>query len=115
MLLFKPGESGVPALSSAAGLLPDDAVVAGPQGPLPAALTATPPVTSVRLDNGLEVLLAPRPGLPLVSVGVALGGGEVSGKPGVAELVEWVAFRRSDYQGQPGDYGLRGSRQLYRD
>lgn len=61
------------------------------------------------------MVLAPRPGLPLVSVGVALGGGEVSGKPGVAELVEWVAFRRSDFQGQPGDYGLRSSRQLYRD
>jgi len=115
ILLVKPGESGVPALSSATGLPPDDAVAAGPQGPLPAALTGAPPVTSVRLDNGLEVLLAPRPGLPLVSVGVALGGGEVSGKPGVAELVEWVAFRRSDFQGQPGDYGLRSSRQLYRD
>jgi zinc protease len=115
ILLVKPGESGVAALSSAAGLPPDDAVAVRSQGPLPSALTGTPPVTSLRLENGLEVLLAPRPGLPLVSVGVALGGGEVSGKPGVAELVEWVAFRRSDFQGQPADYGLRSSRQLYRD
>ncbi|KFE70788.1 M16 family metallopeptidase [Hyalangium minutum] len=115
ILLVKPGESGVPALSSTTGLPPDDAVVTGPQGPLPAALTNTAPITSLRLDNGLEVVLAPRQGLPLVSVGVALGGGEVSGKPGVAELVEWVAFRRSEFQGQPGDYGLRSSRRLYRD
>jgi zinc protease len=115
ILLVKPGENGVPALATATGLPPDEAVVAGPQGPLPAALSGSSPITSVRLGNGVEVVLAPRPGLPLVSVGVALGGGEVSGKRGVAELAEWVSFRRSDFQGQPGDFGLHGSRQLYRD
>ncbi|MFL5347386.1 MAG: M16 family metallopeptidase [Hyalangium sp.] len=115
MLLVKPGESGVPALKSVAELPPDDGAVAVVQGPLPAALTNSAAVTSVRLDNGLEVLLAPRPGLPLVSVGVALGGGEVSGKPGVAELATEVSFPKSEYQGVPGDFGLRSSERLFRD
>ena len=115
VLLVKPGENGVPALAANLGLPPDEVTAAGPQGPLPAALTNPGTVTSVRLGNGLEVLLAPRPGLPLVHVGVALGGGEVSGNRGVAELAEWVSFRKSSFQGEPGDYGLRSSRQLYRD
>ncbi len=115
ILLVKPGENGVPALTANLGLPPDEVAVTGPQGPLPTALTSPAPVTSMRLGNGMEVVLAPRPGLPLVSVGVALGGGEVSGKRGAAELAEWVAFRKATFQGQPGDYGLRGSRQLYRD
>jgi zinc protease len=115
VMLVKPGQNGVPALASATGLPPDEAMVEPPRGPLPAALASPPPVTSMRLGNGVEVLLAPRPGLPLVSVGVALGGGEVSARPGVAELAEWVTFRQSDFQGSEADYGLRGSRQLYRD
>jgi zinc protease len=115
VLLVKPGENGVPALAASLGLPPDEVTATGPQGPLPAALANPGPVTSVRLGNGMEVLLAPRPGLPLVSVGVALGGGEVSGKRGVAELAELVAFPKASFQGYPGDYGLRSSRQLYRD
>ncbi|WP_224241153.1 M16 family metallopeptidase [Hyalangium gracile] len=115
MILVKPGANGVAALSSIAGLPPDEAEVEGPKGPLPAALSSPAQITSVRLANGMEVLLAPRPGMPLVSVGVALGGGEAIGKRGVAELAEWVSFPRSDFQGGPGDYGLRSSRVLYRD
>jgi zinc protease len=115
ILLVKPGESGVPALTSVTGLPPDEVAATGPKGPLPAALTSSAPITSLRLGNGLEVVLAPRPGLPLVHVEVALGGGEVSGKRGVAELAEWAAFPKSSFQGAPADYGLRSSEQLYRD
>ncbi len=115
ILLVKPGENGVPALAASVGMPPDEAVVPRQPGPLPAALASPAPITSVRLGNGLEVVLVPRPGLPLVSVGVALGGGEMSGTRGAAELAEWVAFRKATFQGQPGDYGLRSSRRLYRD
>jgi zinc protease len=115
MVLVKPGENGVSALASVKGLPPDALPEALPKGPLPAALTGSAEIRSVRLANGLEVLLAPRPGMPLVSVGMALGGGEVVGKRGVAELTEWVSFPRSSFQGLPGDYGLRSSQQLYRD
>ncbi len=115
VVLVKPGESGVPALAAVQGLPPDEETAVRPQGPLPAALTTPVPITSMRLGNGMEVLLVPRPGMPLVSVGVMLGGGEVSGKQGVAEVTEWVSFPKSSYEGSPGDYGLRSFTRLYRD
>lgn len=115
ILLVRPGESRVPPLQSAQRLPPDEEGVTGPRGPLPAVLTGHSPVTSVHLGNGMEVLLVPRPGVPLVSVGVALRGGEVSDKPGVAELAAFASYPKSDLQGQPGDYGLRSSSMLYRD
>jgi zinc protease len=115
ILLVKPGENGVPALSATMSLPPDDVPVEAPRDQVPVALTKALPVTSLRLANGLEVLLAPRAGLPLVSVGVALGGGEAFGNRGVAELANWASFRRSWFAGGLNDYGLHGSDSLYRD
>jgi zinc protease len=114
-VLVRPGENGVPALSAVAGLPPDETAGTVASGALPAALSAAAPVTSLRLDNGLEVLLAPRPGMPVVSVGLALRGGEAAGKRGVAELTRSVAFPRSHFQGKPSDFGLHGSSELNTD
>jgi zinc protease len=115
-VLVRPGENGVPALATVTGLLPDEVTVEVPQRPLPAALMTPAPITTLRLANGVEVLMAPRQGLPVVSVGVALPGGEVSGqKRGAAELAQSISFRKSDLQGQPDEYGLIGSDVLYRD
>jgi zinc protease len=60
MVLVKPGENGVPALSSVAGLPPDALPEAPLKGPLPAALTGAEEIRSVRLANVLEVLLSQR-------------------------------------------------------
>jgi zinc protease len=114
VLLVEPEKNGVPILASVMGLPPDD-VVAPPRGPQPPVNPVSAPVTSLRLDNGLEVLLAVRPGLPLVSIGVALGGGASSGKPGVAEVADQVSFRTSEFKGLHADYGLHGQRNLYSD
>ncbi len=115
-LLVRPGENGVAALEAPALLLPDEGTPAAP-APAPAALARlAAPVQVLRLDNGVEVLLAPRPGLPVVHVGVALGGGSVSGtKPGVADLAYWGAFPESRYEGSPGSWGLRSTGWLERD
>jgi zinc protease len=116
--LVRPGKTSVPVLTSTPGLPPaaETLAAAGAQRLPPSAFTVSGPITSQRLANGMQVLLAPRPGMPLVSVGVALGGGEVSGKRrGVAELADLVSFRKSRFQGTAADYGLRGSSQLHRD
>jgi zinc protease len=115
ILLVRPGESRVPPLPFVQRLSSDEEGVAPPRVRMLAALEGSAPVISMSLNNGLEVLLAPRPGLPLVSVGVALGGGEASGNPGVAMLADFAAFPKSEFQGEPRDYGLRRSSHLYRD
>jgi zinc protease len=116
--LVLPGETSAPVLASTPGqLLSGEADTApGPQGPQGAELGLSVPMSSLRLPNGVQVLLAPRPGLPVVSVGVALGGGAASSKrPGIAEYAERVSYPRTIYQGVPGDYGLHSSSQLYPD
>ena len=108
IFLVMPGEKDVPALLSTPGIPPDEVDETVPQRPLPAALMSPAPVTTMHLSNGLEVLLAPRPGLPLVTVGIALRGGTMSGKRGVGMMADWVAYRQSRFEGSWSDYGLRG-------
>lgn len=115
MMLVRPGENGVPALTATAELPPDETAEA-PLAAKPVAPTAEQPLTTLRLENGLEVVLAPRPGLPLVTVGVAMGGGETSGpKPGVPELAEMASFPGSRFEGLASDFGLRQTGGLRRD
>ncbi|MBZ4416858.1 pitrilysin family protein [Myxococcus sp. RHSTA-1-4] len=118
VILVKPGESGGAAVEPGLAALPPSDEPAAPMEPLPpSVLTASSgPVHVLKLDNGMEVLLAPRPGLPVVRVGVALGGGRTHGaKPGVADLVAWGSFRESYFEGRPGDWGLHGSSEFERD
>jgi zinc protease len=108
VLLVQPGESGIPA---AVGTLAAPAQEPGVEGGVritPSMLTATQaPVKVLALDNGMEVVLVPRPGLPVVRVGAALGGGTAYGqKPGVGDLARAGAYRESFFEGRPSDWGL---------
>lgn len=108
-ILVRPGESGAPAgLPVPAKLSGGEPAVEGGERVTPSMLTATSaPVQVLKLENGMEVLLAPRPGLPVVRVGAALGGGTAHGeKPGVADLATRVALRESFFEGRPSDWGL---------
>lgn len=115
MVLVRPGENGVPALTSTASLPPDDTEVAPAQA-RPVAPAAPAPLSTLRLENGLEVVLAPRAGLPLVTVGVALGGGSSSGQRlGAPELAQMVSIPKSRFEGSPTDFGLSERDDLRRD
>ncbi|MFP2910188.1 M16 family metallopeptidase, partial [Pyxidicoccus sp. 3LFB2] len=118
VILVRPGETGTAAVQGVGSPLSDD------EGPTPATARLVPaanaavatPVQVLKLDNGMEVLLSPRPGLPVVHVGVALAGGRVSEpKPGVAELADWGAYRESTFEGFPGHWGLHPSWWLAND
>ena len=73
-------------------------------------LTPTPSLSGFRtlhLDNGLEVVLGARPGLPLASVRVWLHGGTQTGEPlGVGTLTNTIVQSGSHFQGTAADYGL---------
>ncbi len=74
------------------------------------------PIHTLVLDNGMEVLLVPRPGMPVVRIGAALAGGTSHGeKPGVSELARWGSFRESWFEGRPGDWGLHVTESSARD
>lgn len=63
---------------------------APPAAPLPI------PVEEVVLDNGLRLLLAPRPGAPLVAAGWAVASGSADDRPGTrgaAHLLEHMLFQ----------------------
>lgn len=69
-------------------LLPPEQRAAMPE-PGPSVAPSTPVVADFRLDNGLRVLVAPKPGLPLVSARLSFDAGtadEAAGKAGVAAL-----------------------------
>ncbi|HEX8434541.1 M16 family metallopeptidase [Archangium sp.] len=79
------------------------------QGPL----TPPPSVASfrtIRLENGLEVVLGSAPGMPLATVAVWLHGGSAIGEPfGVGELAGPLVFPNSTFQGSAYDFGLHRS------
>ncbi|MBN8233425.1 insulinase family protein [Corallococcus macrosporus] len=108
-ILVRPGESGGPTAAPVLAKLPGgEPAVEGGERVTPSMLSATSAaVRTLKLENGMEVLLVPRPGLPVVRVGAALGGGTAHGeKPGVADLAKWGAFRESFFEGRPSDWGL---------
>ncbi|MFP2930544.1 M16 family metallopeptidase, partial [Pyxidicoccus sp. 3LG] len=117
VILVRPGESGVAVAASIPPLPDEPAVGAARERVTPSMLSAlSGPVHTLKLDNGLEVLLAPRPGLPVVRVGAALAGGYSHGTvPGVADLAWWGSYRESNFEGRESDWGLHASRNLARD
>jgi len=116
-ILVRPGVNGVAGSAQAAARAPDAAAEVPSARLVPAASSAlSAPVHVLKLENGMEVLLAPRPGLPVVHVGAALGGGLSHGaKPGVAAMADWGSFREAWFEGSPGDWGLHLSRTSGRD
>jgi predicted Zn-dependent peptidase len=64
---------------------------------------------TVRLPNGVELVIGRRPGIPIVRVGLGLYGGKMSGLPlGVADVAEHVA-QGSHHLGHPSDFGANES------
>lgn len=117
IILVRPGENGVAGTAAAAPRSPDEGGAVSSARLVPSASSAlSTPVHTLKLDNGMEVLLVPRPGMPVVRVGAALGGGlSYGGKPGVAAMADWGSFRESTFEGYPGDWGLHFSRDSRKD
>ncbi|AGC47325.1 M16 family peptidase [Myxococcus stipitatus DSM 14675] len=108
VILVRPGSNDGAAVAAPVALA-DEVLTEKPSGRVtPSMLTATSsPVRVLKLDNGMEVLLVPRPGLPVVRVGAVLGGGSTFGvKPGVSEMVRFGAFRQSWFAGHGSHWGL---------
>ncbi len=88
---------------------------------VPAKGPLTPPPSmvgfrTIRLENGLEVVLGSTPGMPLATVAVWLHGGSASGEPfGVGELADSLVFPNSTFQGSASDFGLRRSSYVFTD
>ncbi|HYO55861.1 pitrilysin family protein [Archangium sp.] len=82
-------------------------------------LTQPPSVAgfrTIRLENGLEVVLGSTPGMPLATVAVWLHGGSATSEPlGVAELADDLVFPDSTFQGSASDYGLRQRSSVHTD
>ncbi|WXH31658.1 hypothetical protein WA016_05634 [Myxococcus stipitatus] len=117
VLLVRPGSNDGVAVAAPVAL-PDEAPSEKASGRVtPSMLTASvAPVRVLKLDNGMEVLLVPRPGLPVVRVGAVLGGGSAYGvKPGTSEMVRYGAFRRSWFAGHGSHWGLHVSSGMRRD
>ncbi|MCE9667684.1 insulinase family protein [Myxococcus stipitatus] len=117
IIMVRPGEQAGAVAAAPVPLAEDPSTVASARRVTPSMLTAlSTPVHVLKLDNGMEVLLAPRPGLPVVRVGAMLGGGSTHGeKEGVAGLVEYGAFRESWFEGHPSHWGLHTGSAMYRD
>ncbi|MCP3098862.1 insulinase family protein [Myxococcus sp. K15C18031901] len=117
VILVRPGEQAGAAVAAPAALPEDTSNVAPSRRVTPSMLSAlTSPVQVMKLDNGMEVLLVPRPGLPVVRVGAMLGGGSTYGeKNGVAELASSGAFREAWFEGHPSHWGLHTGSRMSRD
>ena len=98
-VLFTPSSGGAPIVEGATPPAPlDDAV-----DPLDEVAIARfirgPAVRSYRqvvLDNGLEVIVGRRAGLPIATVGLTLRGGSAAASPrGAAELSSWLSRPRT--------------------
>lgn len=59
--------------------------------PTAAVAPSTPPVTEARLDNGLRILVARKPGLPLVSARLSFDAGSANDAPGKAGTAAMTA------------------------
>ncbi|NMO19201.1 insulinase family protein, partial [Pyxidicoccus fallax] len=108
VILVRPGQNGVAGAQQAVARTPDAPSPVSSAWLVPAATAAlSGPVHTLTLDNGLEVLLVPRPGMPVVRVGAALRGGTAYGaKPGLAAMAELGSFRETWFEGYPEDWGL---------
>ena len=88
-------------LPGSALAVPGDDEPPAPQAPRPLAL---PPFSEHTLANGLAVIVAPRPGLPAVSLSLVVRAGpeaDPAGKPGVAQMVAGLWPKGALRQGRP--------------
>jgi zinc protease len=89
------------------------------QSAAPKPIVLIPGVASyrtVRLENGLEVIIGNRPGMPLVTVGLALHGGSADTRPrGAAEVADLLAYPETTREGTPKDFGFRMRNRVERD
>ena len=86
---------GLALCAGAAVAAPPAAILEAPE-PGPALPVAVPTISALTLDNGLRVLLAPRPGLPLVSAQLLLLAGreaDPAGKTGLAAMTTSLLTR----------------------
>jgi zinc protease len=100
----RPLGSFCSALLLAAGAaLAAPAVIPDAPAPGPALPIAVPAITSTTLDNGLRVVVAPRPGLPLVTAQVLLLAGreaDPAGQAGLASMTTSLLTRGARRDGQ---------------
>ncbi|WP_395838871.1 M16 family metallopeptidase [Cystobacter fuscus] len=88
---------------------------------VPSQVLLTPPPAvsgfrTLRLENGLEVVLGAMPGLPLATVRVWLHGGSATGEPlGVGTLADSIVFPDSVFQGTSADFGLHRHSSVFSD
>ncbi|MFY2560607.1 M16 family metallopeptidase [Corallococcus terminator] len=117
IILVRPGESGGGSAVASVTLPEESSTLSAEQRITPSMLTVlSAPVQTLKLDNGMEVLLAPRPGLPVVRVGAVLGGGSTYGaKPGAAALANYGAFRESWFEGHASYWGLHVESEMRKD
>lgn len=72
--------------------------------------------TSVTLDNGLNVILAERPGLPITAASLLIQGGTAAADDlGAAYAAMWLQRPNAVWHGDPEDVGARIRRQTGRD
>ncbi|WP_228557243.1 pitrilysin family protein [Myxococcus sp. AB025B] len=117
VILVRPGESGGEVVAAPVALPEEPPASVRSERVAQAAQAAlSAPVRTLKLDNGMEVLLAPRPGLPVVRVGAVLGGGRTYGpKAGVAEMAGYGSFRESWFEGNASHWGLHVHGGMHRD
>ena len=84
--LLAGGAAAIVGVHAAAAAAPDAPPPPGPPRPLP-----LPELVEERLPNGLTVVVAPRPGLPLVTATVAVLAGAEADPPGRAGLASATA------------------------
>ncbi|NTX59486.1 insulinase family protein [Myxococcus sp. CA051A] len=117
IILVRPGESAGVSVAAPPPLPVEYSTLTAEQRITPSMLTAlSAPVQTLKLDNGMEVLLAPRPGLPVVRVGAVLGGGSTYGaRAGAAALADYGSFRESWFEGHASHWGLHVWDSMRRD
>lgn len=71
---------------------------------------------SMKLANGLEVIFADRPGLPVVSMELRFSSGLIDADDlGAAHAAAWTAHMQSNFYGNPAQFGAQFKRQFNDD
>lgn len=116
MVLVRPASGGVANATPEGRAAP---LVAEEDVPANGPLTPPPPVAgfrTIRLENGLEVVLGSVPGMPLATVSVWLHGGSATSEPlGAGDLARYLVFPGSTLQGRASDFGLSQRSSIYAD
>lgn len=108
MVLVRPSSGSGVANATAGGRaapmgIEEDMLANGPLTPPPSVAG----FRTLRLENGLEVVLGSAPGMPLATVSVWLHGGTATSEPlGAAYLADAIVFPGSTLLGRASDFGL---------